>query len=347
MKIYSISPYHIPENMLLYGLLPDLSRMPRKAAADVSNAVAELSLCPAGGRVKFTTDSRFISISVFLTQANCNSACDVLSDGVYCGKIGGCEEDVTYNGTLRLAPDGDCSRAMRTVTVFMPRTAPLAEMQIFLEDGAHVEKPAPYNHEKPLVFYGSSITMGAASASPSKAYTALVSERLGYNHINLGFGGNAKGELAMAEYIASLDMSAFVLDYEHNADTLDCLRATHKPFFDTIRAAQPKLPILIISRPDTDREFLRSCYGRRIIMDTFHAALDAGDRLVDYVDGFYLWGNNNRHLCCIGDGCHPNELGFEKMAETLAPRLHALLNRNSYEDTMGHDGSDADFPTHI
>lgn len=336
--------------MKVYGLLPDLTRMPRDVAKAVSPAVEELSLCPSGGRVRFMTDSPFISIRVNFISGGFNNGCDVLCDGVYRGKIAGAEEDLTIAGTLTLAPEGIVSsgeRVMREVTVFFPRTAPVESLQISLSEDSSISESAPYKCEKPLVFYGSSITMGASSKSPSKAYTALVSERLGYDHINLGFGGNAKGERAMAEYIAGLEMSAFVMDYEHNADTLDYLRETHKPFFDIIRAARPELPILIISRPDTDREFLRSCYGRRIVMDTFHAALDAGDRLVDYVDGFYLLGNSDRSKCVIEDNCHPNEHGFEMMADVVAPRLKSLMERDPKLNTMGRDGADADFPTHI
>lgn len=350
MKTYVISKTSVPEKMKVYGLLPDLTRMPRDAAKAVSPAVEDLSLCPSGGRVRFMTDSPFISIRVNFISGGFNNGCDVVCDGVYRGKIAGEEEDLTISGVITLAPEGISAagvRCMRLVTVFFPRTAPVDSIEISLSEDSSIDEAPSYAIEKPIVFYGSSITMGASSKSPSLAYTARVAERLGADHINLGFGGNAKGERAMAEYIAGLEMSAFVMDYEHNADTLDYLRETHKPFFDIIRAAQPELPILIVSRPDTDREFLRSCYGRRIVMDTFHASLDAGDRLVDYVDGFYLFGNCDRDKCVIEDNCHPNEHGFEMMADTVAPRLKSLMERDPKLNTMGRDGADADFPTHI
>ena len=350
MITYVINKENIPDKMKVYGLLPDFTRMPREAAEAVSSAVTDLSRCASGGRVRFRTDSRYITLKVTLEAGACNGATDVVCDGVYRGKVEGSEEDAVYGGTLLLTDVGHSvsgPRRLHDVTVFTTRTGFLKQLEISLEDGSVIEEPTPYAIEKPIVFYGSSITMGACSKSPSKAYTALVAERLNADHINLGFGGNAKGEAAMAEYIASLDMSAFVLDYEHNADSLEDLLATHKPFFDTVRAAHPSLPILIVSRPDTDREFLRACYGRRIIMDTFHSALDAGDRMVDYVDGFYLRGNENKWMCCAEDGCHPNEYGFAVMADVITPRLRALMERDATVDTMGQDGFDAIFPTHI
>ena len=327
MKSFIVEPGNIPENVKVYGLMPDFNRMPLDVAKTVSDSVYEICQSPTGGRIKFKTDSRKIRLQVELQYSNLNSGSDVWSDGIYCGKIVPPSEECTsYGGELEIKANPNSGK-MRTVTIFMPRTAPVKRITVSLDEGSAVEAAEPYNIEKPIVYYGSSITMGAPSTSPSKAYTALVSEMMGANHINLGFGGSAKGEREMACYIASLEMSAFVMDYEHNADTIEDLKKTHKPFFDIIRAAHPTLPILLISRPDTDREFVRSCMGRRVVMDTFHAALDAGDRYVDYIDGFYLWGNYDRESC-TSDGCHPSEMGFERMANVVYPRLKALVERN-------------------
>ncbi len=332
MKTFRLAPGIVPENMTLHGVLPDLHRMKGSDAEKVSPAVKDLSKCPAGGRLRFRTDSFSITIEVHFRNTNINCGTDIVCDGSFRGTV--CGPDITkdypsYRGTLLLTDEGHAvpgSKKMRQVTVFLPRTAEVEYMDISLEDYSSVCPEIPYSNTKPVVFYGSSITQGATSLSPSKCYVALVSERLDTDHINLGFGGNAKGERAMAEYIASLDMSAFVLDYEHNADSIEELKERHKPFFDIIRSAHPDLPILMISRPDTDREFLRSCRGRQVILDTFHSALDDGDELVDYIDGFYLWGNDDRDGC-TSDGCHPNELGFARMADVVAPRLKALMDR--------------------
>lgn len=69
------------------------------------------------------------------------------------------------------------------------------------------------------------------------------------NYINLGFSGNAKAEDTMIKYIKGLDMSIFVYDYDHNAPTVEHLRATHNKMFVAIREAHPDLPILILPRP--------------------------------------------------------------------------------------------------
>ena len=328
MRTFILEPGRIPAPMRLYGVDDRLYRLPAEVAKNVSNAVYEMCGQTAGGRLKFRTDSRYLGIKAELESTNINTGIDVVADGFYCGKVRGNneEEEYQYEGMLSLGQNDSFMGITREVTVFLPRVARPKRVIITLDDEATVAPPTPYKIEKPIVWYGSSITHGGSSNSPSLCHAARVSEMLGANHVNLGFGGSAMAEVAMAEYIASLDMTAFIFDYEHNASSIEYLKNTHKRFFDIVRKAQPDLPIMMISRPDTDREFLRSCRGRQVIMDTFHQALDDGDKNVEYIDGFYLWGDDDRQSCTV-DGCHPSEKGFGRMADTIYPRLQAFLKK--------------------
>ena len=74
------------------------------------------------------------------------------------------------------------------------------------------------------------------------AYQAIIARRLGCNYVNLGFSGSAKGEEEMAKYIAGLDMSVFVMDYDHNAPDAQHLLDTHGRFFKIIREKKPIYP---------------------------------------------------------------------------------------------------------
>ena len=325
MKDFEITPGNIPEHFKVYGTDDRFIRMPLDIAATVSEEVLRQSVFPAGGRIMIKTDSPQIHVRIEFADKNENNGFDVLSDGM---RSGGCAPDAdadALEGTFYSEMSDGGKRACN-VTVFLPRTAPLKRAIIGIEDGRQITDPDPYKIVKPVVFYGSSITMGACIGAPSRTYTSIVAEALCADHINLGFGGAARGEREMAEYIAGLDMSAFVLDYDHNAGSPEYLRETHKPFFDIVRRAHPDLPILMMSRPNTDADFYESCAARRVILDTFHAALDDGDRHVDFIDGFHLFGNYSRELC-TSDGCHPTELGAQRMADTVYPRLKALMER--------------------
>ena len=128
----------------------------------------------------------------------------------------------------------------------------------------------------------------------------------------------------MAEYIASLPMSVFVLDYDHNAPNPEHLNKTHYRFYEIIRKAQPDLPIIMVSMPDTDRNPADADERRGIIMNTYLRARAEGDRKVWFVDGRTLFGGRDRD-CCTMDGCHPNDLGFYRMAEGLLPAIREAL----------------------
>ena len=77
------------------------------------------------------------------------------------------------------------------------------------------------------------------------------------------------------------------------------------------------------SRPDFDRDPEDSAKRREVIQMTYERAKAAGDRHVYFIDGERLFGTENREACTV-DGCHPNDLGFMRMAENY-PVLHSIL----------------------
>jgi lysophospholipase L1-like esterase len=174
-----------------------------------------------------------------------------------------------------------------------------------------------------VVYYGSSITQGGCASRPGKTYQDIICRRFDYNYINLGFSGSAKGEDAICEHMATLDMSAFVLDYDHNTPSEQNLIDTHEPFYKKVRAAHPDIPIIMVTAPNTKlqgnvnyagRGFL---YNRReIIRKTYENAVAAGDQNVYFIDGESFFGTVGRDSCTI-DNCHPNDLGFYRMAEQV------------------------------
>lgn len=128
----------------------------------------------------------------------------------------------------------------------------------------------------------------------------------------------------MAELISQIEMSAFVLDYDHNAPTVEYLKETHEDFFKIIRNAQPDLPIIIVTKPDFDNNVKENSIRRKIIFETYKNAIDRGDKNVYFVDGETLFGTKDRDSCTV-DSCHPNDLGFMRMAEHIYPTIKKAL----------------------
>jgi lysophospholipase L1-like esterase len=206
----------------------------------------------------------------------------------------------------------------------LPRNEELEDVIIELDDDARIDAPTPYTLEVPMVFYGSSITEGGCASRPANAYTALLSRWLDADYINLGFSGAAKGELELATYIAGLEMSVLVIDYDHNAPNVEHLEQTHELFFKEIRKIRPNLPILFLTKPDFDSNPGDSAKRREVIYKTYENARLSGDELVYFIDGETYFGKTNRESCTI-EGCHPNDLGFMRMAETIYPVVKQII----------------------
>ncbi len=211
---------------------------------------------------------------------------------------------------------------MYEYTINFPLYSDVSEFYVGLSENAELQEPTPYKDIKPIVYYGSSITQGGCASRPGRAYSNIITRRLNVDHINLGFSGSARGEDAIAEYISNLDMSVFVYDYDHNAPTVEYLKSTHEKMFKTIRAKNPDLPIVMLSRP---RYRLNDEHKARIqvIKTTYQNALDSGDKNVYFIDGPTLmqYAKNEGTV----DDIHPNDLGFVSMAQVIGDLLEKLI----------------------
>lgn len=333
------SPYR------LYGLTAErtfpLNRMDPAVAAEVSANVKGLAWYTAGVRLRFRTDAAWIALKAQLSESGLmnhmprsgTSGFDLyVGDGADCRYV--CNWRLENDsGEVTGEYDLSCWPGMKTVTIYFPLFNGVRRLAVGLPPRAAVEPAPPYAAENPVVFYGSSITHGACASRPGNSYPAMLGRMLDTDIINLGFSGSALGEPLMADYISSLPRRlgraprALVLDYDHNAPNPEHLEKTHYPFYKTIRQAQPDLPILMVSKPnvywgdpaDTARR-------RAIIEDTYQRALSEGDGRVAFLDGGRLFDGEMPDSCVV-DGTHPNDLGFMRMAETMAPVLRELLRR--------------------
>ncbi len=305
-------------------------RMPQDVAEATSPGVKGLSNNPSGGRIRFVTDSGSISCRVFTPPYNPGSNMCTIGRGgidVYMMKNG----RQTFVGVLKppaAFENGyeamlNLPRGRKELTLNLPIHTPVNELWLGLDKGASLERHPDYRIEKPVFFYGSSITNGSGASRPGMIYESIISRRLDVNFVNFGFSGNCKAEDAICDYMAALDYSVFVLDYDHNAPSLDHLRATHEKCYLKIRAAHPDVPIVIVTKPDFVLTPGGSTDRRDIIYDTYRNALKRGERVI-FVDGQSLFQGEMREDCTV-DGCHPNDLGMTRMADVIGKAVDCAL----------------------
>ena len=126
----------------------------------------------------------------------------------------------------------------------------------------------------------------------------------------------------MIEYLADLEMSVFVSDYDHNTPTVEHLAATHEKLYRGIREKHPDIPYVMLTKPDY-HDTLHERARRAIVMSTYQKAIAEGDRNVYFVDGASIFAGDESDACTV-DGCHPNDLGFYRFAQALLPVLKGL-----------------------
>lgn len=302
-------------------------RLPEDVIDQVNPGVSEVAKFPSGARVRFSTDSRRVALRAVVGPAGYVKNVGAIGKCGLAGYVDGEWHYVVYptaSDAEEMTGAYDLDGKAHDHTVYLPLFTPLYDLMIGLDDGAQVKPPRPYAVQKPIVFYGSSITNGASATHAGNAYVSVVCRRLDANFLNLGFSGSARGEERIARYIAGLDMSLFVMDYDHNAPDAAHLEATHERFFRIVREAQPDLPIALISKPDFDMDPEGNALRRAVIRRTYEHALAAGDTRVRFIDGETLFGTTERRDCLV-DGTHPNDLGFRRMADVITPVLREML----------------------
>lgn len=307
-------------------------RIPEEVAKQVSPGVHTLHTRSAGGRVRFVTDSPYVAIktsykpekaSAFAVTGTCGFDIyeDVNKESRYVRPfVPPFDVEDGYESVVDFS-----ERRERCITINFPLASTVKKLYIGLQDGALL-KPAPdYTIKTPVVFYGSSITQGCCASRPGNSYESLLSRQFDFDYINLGFSGNAKGEQEIADYIKGLNMSVFVYDYDYNAPNAEHLMQTHSRMFNTIRAAQPELPIIIMSRPSYYLNPIAEGQ-RKIIESTYEEAVKRGDKNVYFLDGPKLMALVKDNG--LVDGCHPSDSGFFSMACAIGPVLEIIWEKN-------------------
>lgn len=318
----------------VYGLTYEngkFRRMPEKVATGISEGVGYLHTNTSGGRVRFKTDSSYVAISAKMCNIGKMDHFAITGAGGFDMYVRRDGED-KFNSTFRPPfeiTDGYESlfdfkaKEMREITVNFPLYSDVCSLYIGLEENAIIEEPTPYRNEKPIVYYGHSITQGGCASRPGNSYPSILSRKFNVDYINLGFSGSARGEREIAEYIASLDMELFVYDYDHNAPDWEHLQRTHEPMFKIIRSAHPDLPIIMMTSTSMDRCHDNRTKRRQIIRQTYENAINNGDKNVYFWDGaeeFAPYEENG-----TVEGCHPNDHGFVGIATSLEPLIKKIL----------------------
>lgn len=320
------------EAFSIYGLMQDengYKRMDTELAMSISPHFNMLSRMTSGGRIVFETNSPYIAINV-------KAELMPMSHMTYLGTFGFDIYEDSGDGFKylnSLCPPENCieekngyecmyefrTPGVRKLMINFPLYGFVNQLYIGVDENSYVKKlPNHYKDMKPMVFYGSSVTHGACATRPGNCYPHIVSRKTNIDFINLGFSGSANAQKEIAEYIANIPMSAFIMEYDYNdCQTPELVRQKHYPFYKIIRDKNPDLPIIVMSLPITSTEPWYE--SRQCVIESYEKAKANGDN-VYFVDGLTIF-DGEFYDCATTDGCHPSDYGFVRMAKAVLKGL--------------------------
>jgi len=311
---------------------PDLFRLPKRLKEIVREPVWTLAQSTSGALIRFKSDCSTLAIRYenlhMSGMKNMHvfgqSGVDLYTDNTYIGTaIHGKEIDVEHIYFKNASPE------LREHVLYLPLYNGLKIKAIGTNSNATIKKPSPFAIPKPVVFYGTSITQGGCASRAGMSYQAILCRNLNLEHVNLGFSGNGKGEKEVADAVAEIDASCFVLDFMANNKNWETLEKVYEPFVRTIREKHPTIPIILVTRIYAARE--SSLLGshefieakRDVIRKTYKKLIAEGDKKLSLIEGYSLLSPNE--VDGLVDGSHPNDLGFQLMADRLAPIIAKTL----------------------
>ncbi|MCK9412906.1 MAG: SGNH/GDSL hydrolase family protein [Prolixibacteraceae bacterium] len=312
-------------------------RLPATLEAKCRKDLWTLSKNSSGLAIRFRTNSRTIAAKWEVTGNivfNHMAPTGMKGLDLYCLKNGKWQ----YVNTAR--PGGKISNVMiidhmsgeeMEYMMYLPLYDGLANLEIGVEhtstvDGPLVDSP---RKEKPVVFYGTSITQGGCASRTGMSYTNQLTRMLDRLVINLGFSGNGKLDLEIAEVMANMDASCFVMDCLPNVNASQ-MNEKYVRFLEIIREKKPDVPILLVENIFYPHMYFNQNVYKDVqernatLMKIYSGQKGKGDRNIYYLKGDNLIGNDFEGTV---DGVHLTDLGFWRMSQNMYPVIKRLINR--------------------
>jgi len=309
-------------------------RLPARAKGVVRKDVWDLSRHSTSMCVRFETDADAIYARYELTNSRIAMA-HMPATGVsgldLYGKLGdrwqwaGITKPDTQHveGAIveKLAP------GRRAYVCYLPLYNGVKSLEIGVPRGATIT-PIPPRKDKPILFYGTSITHGACASRTGMCFVNILGRRLDRPMLNFGFSGNGRMEVEVVKFLAELDPAIFVLDCVANTSP-QWLTERTGPVVKLLRERHAETPILLVEQ--------RAWANSPIVPSQATSHRERCDAYRAEYDKLIADGTKNLHYLSGGDsligvdgegttdGSHPNDLGMMRYADALEPALRALL----------------------
>lgn len=308
-------------------------RLPGRAKGVVRDDVWNRSRNSTGMSVRFETDSPAIYVRYTLLKEELAMAhmpaTGVSGVDLYGRHEGGWRYVSTVQPKSRTVESPVHDRlepVRRAYAMHLPLYNGVTSFEIGMGKSASFAPVAP-RADKPILFYGTSITQGGCASRPGMSFVSILGRTLDRPMLNFGFSGNGRTEIEVARFLAELDPAVFVIDTIANTSP-DQIAERMVPLVKVIREKHPKTPVLLLDERKWDNMALvpyLSGYHKEksdALRKAYEALQHDGVPNVHHRAGDDLLGADGEATV---DGSHPNDLGMMRYADALAPDLRRLI----------------------
>ena len=326
----------------LYGKISEetnsrYERLPSRLEGVSRKEVWKRGRCSSGLYVRFRSDASAISVkwqSTFDAEQNHMTDTGTRGLDLYAFADGEWKAVAPVRPTKKGPNEWTVIRNMEPVEreymLYLSLYDGVETLEIGVNEGAYVKQPALASPsvEKPIVMYGTSILQGGCASRPGMCYTNIISRRLDRLVYNLGFSGNARLDMEIAELMASVeDPGAFVIDCVPNS-TEQMINERGEAFFRVLRDAHPDVPVIFVEDPVFPRsafdvKLAEEVVGRNVAWtNLFKKLKKSGEKKIYYVSAKDMLGHDGE---ATSDGSHFTDLGNMRYVENIMPIFKKAL----------------------
>lgn len=322
-------------------------RIPSSVSDGLDYGLQVLNTNTSGGRIRFSTNSKRITVCVkfkhmcmlSIMAISGMAGCTLLEDigenkqrfvAAFMPNVKNADT-VEYTGTAdftKMPSDWivpNSKSDMRYFTLYLPLYNDYIEaIYVGLDKGSKVSGGKKYKNVLPILYYGSSISMGAGASRPDNLYQGFIEKWSNVDYFNLGISGNCLAQPSIVEYMKTINCSVFVCEFDDNAPNVEFLKARHYNLYKSFRETHKDTPIIFLTAVSCSYDRLDKAKRRKVIKETYKKALESGDKNVYYVDGRTAFPSND-YVSMFTEGTHPNDLGFYLIAKKLYKIIKKLV----------------------
>ena len=211
----------------------------------------------------------------------------------------------------------------KTLSLYLPLYDSIIDLDIGIDSDSILKFIK--NDNKPIVFYGTSITQGGCASRPGMAHTNIISRSTIYPCINLGFSGNGHLEIEIGDILSKIDAKCFIIDCLPNVGSSQ-IESNLTPLVMAIRKSskgnvcpiifveQPKMHDLYIDEDVTEKNY--------ILSKKIKECEQLGFKDIYLINQEGSLGSD--HEATV-DGIHYNDIGFQRFAKHMLNSIEKFL----------------------